>query len=51
MGLIISTANSITTTVEEKLDKLKEESGKPVSILVGPDVAAFLLRYGAKLLA
>jgi len=51
MGLIISTANAITTPVEKELDKLKEESGKPVSILVGPDVAAFLLRYGAKLLA
>jgi hypothetical protein len=51
MGLIISTANSITTTVEKELDKLREESGKPVSVLVGPDVAAFLLRYGAKLLA
>jgi hypothetical protein len=51
MGLIISTANAITTPVEQELDKLKEESGKPVSILVGPDVAAFLLRYGAKLLA
>ncbi|MDA0838796.1 MAG: restriction endonuclease [Planctomycetota bacterium] len=51
MGLIISTANAITTAVEQELDKLKEESGKPVSILVGPDVAAFLLRYGAKLLA
>ncbi len=50
MGLIISTANSITTTVEKELDILREESGKPVSLLVGPDVAAFLLRYGAKLL-
>lgn len=51
MGLIISTANSITTPVEQELDKLREESGKPVSLLVGADVAAFLLRYGAKLLA
>lgn len=51
MGLIISTANSITTPVEQELDKLREESGKPVAILVGADVAAFLLRYGAKLLA
>lgn len=51
MGLIISTADSATTAVEESLDKLREESGKPVAILVGPDVAAFLLRYGAKLLA
>jgi len=37
--------------VETALDKLREEKGKPVAILVGPDVAAFLLRYGAKLLA
>jgi len=51
MGLIISTANSITTPVEQELDKLRETSGKPVALLVGPDVAAFLLRYGAKLLA
>ena len=51
MGLIISTANTITTPVEQELDKLREESGKPVSLLVGSDVAAFLLRYGAKLLA
>lgn len=51
MGLIISTANSITTAVEKELDKLREDGGKPVSLLVGPDVAAFLLRYGAKLLA
>jgi hypothetical protein len=51
MGLIISTANSITTAVEKELEKLREESGRPVSLLVGPDVAAFLLRYGARLLA
>ncbi|TEB10636.1 restriction endonuclease [Pelotomaculum propionicicum] len=51
MGLIISTANSVTTVVEEALDKLREECGKPVALLVGPEVAAFLLRYGAKLLA
>ncbi|MDY6825074.1 MAG: hypothetical protein SWH68_14965 [Thermodesulfobacteriota bacterium] len=51
MGLIISTATSINKTVEEELEKLREGSGKPVSILAGPDVAAFLLRYGAKLLA
>lgn len=51
MGLIISTADSITTTVEEELDRLREESGNPVAILIGADVAAFLLRYGAKLLA
>lgn len=51
MGLIISTANAITTPVEQELDRLREEGGKPVSVLVGSDVAAFLLRLGAKLLA
>ncbi len=51
MGLIISTANSITKSVEQELDKLREASGKPVALLVGSDVAAFFLRYGAKLLA
>ena len=51
MGLVISTANSITTSVEQELDKLREASGKPVALLVGSDVAAFLLRFGAKLLA
>jgi len=39
IGLIISTANSITTAVEKEMDKLREESGKPVAFLVGSDVA------------
>jgi len=51
MGLIISTADTMTKEVEEAIDKLQEESGKPVAILVGEEVAAFMLRYGAKLLA
>lgn len=51
MGLIISTADSIKAPVEQELETLRKESGKPVAILVGPDVAAFLLRYGAKSLA
>ncbi len=51
MGLIISTAGASTTLLDDALDKLKEESGKPVALLIGPDVAAFLLRFGAKLLA
>lgn len=51
MGLIISTADTISQHVEQELEKLKEESGKPVSILVGPDVAAFFLRYGSELLS
>ncbi|HEX3035885.1 MAG TPA: restriction endonuclease [Thermodesulfobacteriota bacterium] len=50
MGLIISTASASTTVLDNALDKLKEESGKPIALLIGPDVAAFLLRFGAKLL-
>ncbi len=51
MGLIISTASASATGLDNALDKLKEETGKPVALLIGPDVAAFLLRFGAKLLA
>ena len=50
MGLIVSTADSSTESVEQALNKLREESGKPVAFLVGTEVAAFLLRYGAELL-
>lgn len=51
MGLIISTASASTKMLDEALDKLKEESGKPVALLIGPEVAAFFLRFGAQLLA
>lgn len=51
MGLIVSTATASSSTLETELDKLKEEMGKPVALLIGADVAAFLLRFGAKLLA
>ncbi|MDD3580348.1 MAG: restriction endonuclease [Desulfobacca sp.] len=51
MGLIISTADSASAILESALDELREKKGKPVTILIGPDVAAFLLRYGTKLLA
>jgi hypothetical protein len=51
MGLIVSTASASTTALDNALDKLKEETGKPVALLIGPDVAAFLLRFGARLLA
>jgi Restriction endonuclease len=50
MGLIISTASTSTTALDDALDQLKEKSGKPVALLIGPDVAAFVLRFGAKLL-
>ena len=50
MGLIVSTATSSTEKLESSLDKIREETGKTVSLLIA-DVAAFLLRFGGDLLA
>jgi len=50
MGLIVSTASSSTEKLDSALQALVEESKKPVALLVGSDVGAFILRYGAKLL-
>ncbi len=51
MGLVISTADRPTAAFVAALDDLREESAKPVALLIGPQVAAFALRYGASLLA
>jgi len=51
MGLIVSTANSSTKILDNALEKIREETGKPVSLLIGADVAAFLLRFCGQLLA
>jgi hypothetical protein len=51
MGLIVSTATSSTETLDNALDEIREETGKPVSLLIGADVASFLLRFGGQLLA
>lgn len=51
MGLIVSTATSSTEVLDDALDRIREETGKPVSLLIGADVAAFLLRFGGQLLA
>lgn len=48
-GLIISTADRATGVFLQELEKLREE-GKGVSLLIGPDVAVFVLRYGARIL-
>lgn len=50
MGLIISTASDSTPELDHALDELREKSDKPVALLIGPAVAAFFLRFGAKLL-
>lgn len=49
-GLIVSTASSSTTTLDDALDQLREETEKPVGLLIGEDLAAFVLRFGGNLL-
>ncbi len=49
-GLIISTAESAGQEFVRELDWLQEETGKPVSLLIGPDLAKFFLKYGGDLL-
>jgi len=51
MGLIVSTSTLSTEALENALEKLREDTGKPVSLLIGADVAAFFLRFGVQLLA
>ncbi len=50
MGIIVSTASSGSEALDMALDKLRDDTGKPVSLLIGEDVAAFLLRFGGELL-
>ena len=50
MGVIVSTASSSSEALHNALDKLQEKKKKPVYLLIGEDVAAFLLRFGGQLL-
>ncbi len=50
MGLIVSTASSSSKALDDELDQLREITGKPVSLLIGEDVAAFVLRWCPDLL-
>ena len=46
-GLIVSAASSTTPALDDALDQLREETNKPVGLLIGEDLAAFVLRFGA----
>ena len=46
MRLVVSTAESAGEDLERALEKLQEASGKRVSLLIGADLAAFVLRHG-----
>ena len=50
MGLVVSTAERAGEKFERALEELQEESQKPVSLLIGADLAAFVLRYGGAFL-
>ena len=50
MGIIVSTASSGSEALDNALEELREKTGKPVHLLIGEDVAAFLLRFGDQLL-
>ncbi len=48
LGCIVSTAASSTKEFDAALDKLREDTKKPVSLLIGADLARFILRFGDK---
>lgn len=50
MGLIVSTADASTPAFDEAIVKLREDTGKRVELLIGADVARFLLRFGQSVL-
>ncbi len=50
MGLIVSTAASGSEALDKALYKLRKETRKPVHLLLGEDVAAFVLHFGDQIL-
>jgi hypothetical protein len=49
-GLIVSTAEGSSETFDEELEHLRRDTGKRASLLIGPDVALFAMRYASDLL-
>lgn len=45
-GLIVSTALEMTGEFERELEKVRQEAKKEVGILIGKDLARFLMKYG-----
>lgn len=50
MGLIVSTAVEAGDKLTTELDKLQEDRGKPVALLLGADFAKFVLKYANDIL-
>ncbi len=49
MGLIVTTNTSCSDRFRIELDRLREETKKPIGLLFGSDLALFCLRYGGDL--
>jgi len=50
-GIIFSTAESAGPELDTALEKLRTELNKPVKLIIGAEVALFILRYGAHLIS
>ena len=50
MGLIISTANKAAPEFERELEAASDRLKKPIGLMMGGDVAAFVLKHGAAIL-
>lgn len=50
MAIIMSTAVSSTPALDEAIRELRTSSGKRVELLIGPDLARFILRFGQSVL-
>lgn len=50
MGLVVSTADKAGDRLLQASEELAERWGKPVSVVVGPDLVEFFLQHGADLL-
>ena len=50
VGLIFSTADQASPNFEAELEKLRRDTGKTVNLIIGSDLALFVIRYGSHLL-
>lgn len=44
-GLIFSTASGSTEVLETAIEALRKETGKPIGLVIGPEVASFILKH------
>jgi len=49
-GLIVSTADDVSDEIEAELDRLRNQSGKPIGLLYGAEFARWVMRHGKELI-